>query len=112
MQPHGDGGNWLAPQWLVDFVAGGVSGCVAKTATAPFERVKLLVQTQDANPQVSLQRIACHPMLSRAIKSHPRRGLVVTVLSLAVLQIMRGEVKRYKGTIETLRRVRQEQGVN
>ena len=39
MQPHGDGGNWLAPQWLVDFVAGGISGCVAKTATAPFERV-------------------------------------------------------------------------
>ena len=30
---------------------GGVSGAVAKTATAPIERVKLLIQTQDANPK-------------------------------------------------------------
>ena len=32
---------------------GGVSGSIAKTATAPIERVKLLIQTQDANPKVS-----------------------------------------------------------
>ena len=31
---------------------GGVSGSVAKTATAPIERVKLLIQTQDANPRI------------------------------------------------------------
>ena len=31
---------------------GGVSGSIAKTATAPIERVKLLIQTQDANPKV------------------------------------------------------------
>jgi solute carrier family 25 (adenine nucleotide translocator) protein 4/5/6/31 len=28
-----------------------VSGAVAKTMTAPIERVKLLIQTQDANPK-------------------------------------------------------------
>merc|ERR1719473_1643947 len=38
--------------FLKDFLAGGVAGAVAKTATAPIERVKLLIQTQDANPKI------------------------------------------------------------
>merc|ERR1719235_2126338 len=38
--------------FLKDFMAGGVAGAVAKTATAPIERVKLLIQTQDANPRI------------------------------------------------------------
>ena len=31
----------------VDFMMGGVSAAVAKTAAAPIERIKLLVQNQD-----------------------------------------------------------------
>lgn len=38
--------------FLVDFTLGGVSGAIAKTATAPIERVKLIIQTQDANPRI------------------------------------------------------------
>merc|ERR1719436_233663 len=38
--------------FLINFLAGGVSGAVAKTATAPIERVKLIIQTQDANPKI------------------------------------------------------------
>lgn len=38
--------------FIADFTAGGVSGAVAKTATAPIERVKLIIQTQDANPLI------------------------------------------------------------
>ncbi|CAM9940053.1 unnamed protein product [Choristocarpus tenellus] len=38
--------------FLIDFALGGVSGAVAKTATAPIERVKLIIQTQDANPRI------------------------------------------------------------
>jgi solute carrier family 25 (adenine nucleotide translocator) protein 4/5/6/31 len=38
--------------FLIDFSLGGVSGAIAKTITAPIERVKLLIQTQDANPRI------------------------------------------------------------
>jgi solute carrier family 25 (adenine nucleotide translocator) protein 4/5/6/31 len=38
--------------FIVDFLAGGVSGAIAKTCTAPIERVKLIIQTQDSNPLI------------------------------------------------------------
>lgn len=38
--------------WAMDFLLGGFSGAIAKTMTAPIERVKLLIQTQDANPKI------------------------------------------------------------
>jgi len=38
--------------FLIDFTLGGVSGAVAKTLTAPIERIKLVIQTQDANPMI------------------------------------------------------------
>jgi len=38
--------------FAVDFVLGGFSGAVAKTLTAPIERIKLVIQTQDANPKI------------------------------------------------------------
>ena len=36
-----------------NFFAGGISGCISKTVTAPIDRVKLLMQTQRTNTQVS-----------------------------------------------------------
>jgi solute carrier family 25 (adenine nucleotide translocator) protein 4/5/6/31 len=38
--------------FLKDFAAGGISVAIAKTCTAPIERVKLIIQTQDANPKI------------------------------------------------------------
>merc|ERR1712110_1391169 len=38
--------------FMIDFAAGGVSGAVSQTLTAPIERVKLVIQTQDANPKI------------------------------------------------------------
>lgn len=36
-----------AKAFMTDFLMGGVSAAVAKTAAAPIERIKLLVQNQD-----------------------------------------------------------------
>lgn len=41
-----------AMQLLSDLTIGGAIGAIAKTAMAPVERVKLLMQTQDSNPEV------------------------------------------------------------
>merc|ERR1712230_197421 len=38
--------------FAIDFVLGGTSGAISKTITAPIERVKLIIQTQDANPKI------------------------------------------------------------
>lgn len=37
---------------LEDFLVGGTAAAISKTAVAPIERVKLLLQTQDANPRI------------------------------------------------------------
>merc|ERR1711924_585291 len=44
--------------FLIDFAAGGISGAVSKTLTAPIVRVKLVIQTQDANPKIVSGEIA------------------------------------------------------
>jgi solute carrier family 25 (adenine nucleotide translocator) protein 4/5/6/31 len=44
--------------FIADFAAGGISGAVAKTATAPIERVKLIIQTQDSNPRIRSGEVA------------------------------------------------------
>jgi solute carrier family 25 (adenine nucleotide translocator) protein 4/5/6/31 len=46
------GGKKVDANLLMDFAAGGISGAVSKTITAPIERVKLIIQTQDANPKI------------------------------------------------------------
>ena len=39
--------------FLKDFLAGGISAAVAKTAVAPIERVKLLIQVQHVSTQLT-----------------------------------------------------------
>lgn len=39
--------------FLKDFIAGGVSAAISKTAVAPIERVKLLLQVQHISKQIS-----------------------------------------------------------
>jgi solute carrier family 25 (adenine nucleotide translocator) protein 4/5/6/31 len=44
--------NQRSFDFLINFFAGGFSGVIAKTATAPIERIKLLLQTQHSNDKV------------------------------------------------------------
>jgi len=37
---------------LINLAAGGISGAISKTITAPLEKVKLAIQNQDSNPRV------------------------------------------------------------
>lgn len=39
-----------------DFLAGGISAAVSKTAVAPIERVKLLLQVQAASKQIAADK--------------------------------------------------------
>ncbi|CAL8470430.1 g9972 [Coccomyxa elongata] len=39
-------------EFVTDLMAGGIAGAVAKTAVAPIERVKIILQTQDLNPRI------------------------------------------------------------
>eukprot|EP00171_Calliarthron_tuberculosum_P007575 IDg7575t1 len=44
-------------KFLMDLLAGGTAGGISKTIVAPIERVKLLLQTQDANPLIKSGQI-------------------------------------------------------
>lgn len=52
MSTEKKGSSPAAGAFLLDFAMGGTAGIVSKTITAPIERVKLIIQTQDANPRI------------------------------------------------------------
>lgn len=45
-----------ATAFAKDFLAGGISAAVSKTAVAPIERVKLLLQVQHASKQIAVDK--------------------------------------------------------
>jgi len=45
-----------AISFMKDFMAGGVAAAISKTAVAPIERVKLLLQVQHASKQISVDK--------------------------------------------------------
>lgn len=42
--------------FMKDFLAGGIAAAISKTAVAPIERVKLLLQVQAASRQISADK--------------------------------------------------------
>merc|ERR1712137_743938 len=55
-------------QVLTDLLIGGISGAVTKTAMSPIERVKLLMQTQDSNPDVISGKVQRYTSLGDCFK--------------------------------------------
>lgn len=47
-----------AKKFFADLLAGGTAGGISKTIVAPIERVKLLLQTQDANPLIKSGQVS------------------------------------------------------
>merc|ERR1712127_1007877 len=62
--------------FLIDFAAGGVSGAISKTLTAPIERVKLVIQTQDANPKIRPGEVARYTGIGNCFtRIHSEQGV-------------------------------------
>jgi len=62
--------------WAMDFMLGGFSGAIAKTMTAPIERVKLLIQTQDANPLIRSGEVQRYTGIADCFKRvHSEQGM-------------------------------------
>merc|ERR1711971_496017 len=55
---------------LVNLAAGGVSGAVSKTITAPLEKVKLAIQNQDSDPRVISGEMKRYTGMADAFKRH------------------------------------------
>jgi len=51
------GAGKKSKNFVYDFLAGGVSAAVSKTVVAPIERIKLVLQTQDSNPDIQSGKI-------------------------------------------------------
>lgn len=50
-------GKALDPMsFMKDFAAGGIAAAISKTAVAPIERVKLLLQVQAASKQITADK--------------------------------------------------------
>jgi len=49
----GEGSEAKTGNFMLDFLLGGASAAISKTAVAPIERIKLLLQTQDANSKIT-----------------------------------------------------------
>jgi len=55
---------------LINLAAGGISGAVSKTITAPLEKVKLAIQNQDSDPRVISGEMKRYSGMGDAFKRH------------------------------------------
>jgi solute carrier family 25 (adenine nucleotide translocator) protein 4/5/6/31 len=58
------------PNPLINLAAGGVSGAISKTITAPLEKVKLAIQNQDSNPRILSGEMKRYTGMGDCFKRH------------------------------------------
>jgi len=66
--PSGGQGLFERYPVLIDWAAGGTAAGVSKTIVAPIERVKMLLQTQDSNPEIQSGRVARYTGIGNCFK--------------------------------------------
>jgi len=66
----GDEGGKPGQSLFTNLVAGGVSGAVSKTITAPLEKVKLAIQNQDSNPRILSGEMKRYTGMGDCFKRH------------------------------------------
>jgi len=68
--------HMLPMAFLFNFCAGGFSGALAKTVSAPIERVKLLIQTQDRIPSIASGEVPRYAgIIDCAVRVYREQGL-------------------------------------
>jgi len=55
---------------LINLAAGGISGAISKTITAPLEKVKLAIQNQDSNPRIISGEMKRYTGMADCFKRH------------------------------------------
>ena len=55
--PQAGNGAKAEKNFMLDFAVGGISAAISKTAVAPIERVKLILQTQDSNLDIKSGKV-------------------------------------------------------
>ncbi|KAK3723444.1 ADP/ATP carrier protein [Vermiconidia calcicola] len=98
------------PGFVVDFLMGGVSAAVSKTAAAPIERVKLLIQNQVCFPNGSSNAISARP--SAKLAKAFQRTMLLTLIPAQDEMLKSGRLDRkYDGIGECFRRTAKDEGV-
>ena len=96
---------------LFDFFAGGLAGIIAKTATAPIERVKLLLQTEHENSKLKTKYLGIADCFQRCVREEGFlslwRGNGVNVIRYFPTQALNFSTKDFYGR---LLRVNERQG--
>lgn len=89
--------------FLTNFFSGGLAGVIAKTVSAPIERVKLLLQTQKSNERVAKHYHGIGDCITRTYKEEGVlafwRGNGVNVIRYFPTQALNFSFKDYYGQI-------------
>jgi len=72
------------PNPIINLLAGGISGAVSKTITAPLEKVKLAIQNQHSNPMIISGEMKPYTGLGNCFQRH--------ISELGVQSLWRGNV--------------------
>jgi len=69
---------------LINLAAGGISGAISKTITAPLEKVKLAIQNQDSNPRIISGEMKPYTSMANCFQRH--------ITELGAASLWRGNV--------------------